>query len=340
MFDLQARIHLHEIKLLPVVHQKLHRSGARVVDGARRPDRSLGHRGAHLGPDPGRRRLFDDFLVAPLDGTVAIEQRQYGAVPIRQDLHLDVARMRKITLQQQAAVTERGARQTLRGFHRAGHLCRGFHHLHALAAAARARLDDQREADPHRLGAQPPDGLVLAVIPGRPRHAGIRHGRLCGALRPHGPDRRWRRSDERQAGVDAGLRESGIFGQKSITRVHAVGARAARHRDDPRRVQIAVGGRRRPKPIALVGHAYMPRAAVRVGKHRDRGDAHALRGAHDAAGDFPPIGDQQPSHGHMRNTPKRVGTMDWLLASCSVIPNTRRVSSGSMTPSSQSRADA
>ena len=42
----------------------------------------------------------------------------------------------------------------------------------------------------------------------------------------------------------------------------------------------------------------------------------------------------------MRNTPKVVGRGGALSAVASASPSTRRVSAGSITPSSQSRADA
>ena len=131
-----------------------------VADRARRRDGRLRHGRSHLGPQPGRRRLLDDLLVAALHRAVAIEQRDDVALRVREYLHLDVPRRREIALEEQPIVAEGGAREALRRFDRGRHLARRVHDLHALAAAAGARLDDQREADSLGLGLQPLERLL------------------------------------------------------------------------------------------------------------------------------------------------------------------------------------
>jgi hypothetical protein len=86
----------------------------------------------------------------------------------------------------------------------------------------------------------------------------------------------------------------------------------------------------------------MARPGIGFGEHGDRFDAHAPRGAGDAAGDLAAIGDQQGCEhaGYIRNTPKRVGCTGAFSVADSDRPTTRRVSAGSITPSSQSRAVA
>ena len=118
MLDLQPRIHFHEVELLLGIHQELDGARADVADGARRGDGRLRHGRAHLRAQSRRRGLLDDLLMPALHRAVAIEQRDGLAVRIGKDLHLDVPRGRKVALEQQPVVAERGARQALRRFDR------------------------------------------------------------------------------------------------------------------------------------------------------------------------------------------------------------------------------
>jgi len=56
--------------------------------------------------------------------------------------------------------------------------------------------------------------------------------------------------------------------------------------------QVALGGRRRPDPVRLVGHAHEQRVRVGVGVDRDRAHAEPPRRADDANGDLAAIGDE------------------------------------------------
>jgi hypothetical protein len=51
-----------------------------------------------------RGRLLHDFLVAALDGALALAQVHNGAAAIAKDLHLDVARMQHVLLQEHACM--------------------------------------------------------------------------------------------------------------------------------------------------------------------------------------------------------------------------------------------
>ena len=62
------------------------------------------------------------------------------------DLHLDVARTVDQTLEKQRVVSERRRRHAAGGREGVAQLTRRAHDLHSLAAAARGRLDQQREA--------------------------------------------------------------------------------------------------------------------------------------------------------------------------------------------------
>ena len=92
---------------------------------------------------------------------------------------------------------------------------------------------------------------------------------------------------------------------------------------------------------------HVPRVAIGVGIDRNGLDAHLARRLDDAAGDLAAVGDQDLGEhqgglghgaGHMRNTPKRVSRAGALRLADKARASTRRVSAGSMMPSSHSRA--
>ena len=75
MLDLQPRVHLEEIEPAVLVEQKLDRAGVRVADGPRDRRGRRGHRLAQRRRNRQRGRLFHDFLMPPLDGTLALDER-------------------------------------------------------------------------------------------------------------------------------------------------------------------------------------------------------------------------------------------------------------------------
>ncbi len=91
----------------------------------------------------------------------------------------------------------------------------------------------------------------------------------------------------------------------------------------------------------LVGDAGMQRACVVGSGDRDGLDPELPAGAEDPDGDLAAVRDEQPANwppAHMRKIPNFVSGIG--ASSAAEIPraSTRRVSSGSMIPSSQSRA--
>ena len=74
VLDLQPGVHLHEVELAALVRDELHGAGVDVAHRARRGHR----RRADLPPPRGRHarggRLFQNLLMAPLHGAVALEQ--------------------------------------------------------------------------------------------------------------------------------------------------------------------------------------------------------------------------------------------------------------------------
>ena len=153
------------------VHEELAGAGVLVVGGAGQTYGRLTHAFAHLGGQMRRRRLLDELLVTPLQGTIALEQVDYVTVAVGEDLHLDVARLLDVLFEVDAAVLE-GVLGLLTGLLEAGlktDVVAG--HAHAAAAAAGRRLDQHRVADAVRQS----QGLGIAgnqaLTAGHHRHA-------------------------------------------------------------------------------------------------------------------------------------------------------------------------
>ena len=131
--------------------------------------------------------------------------------------------------------------------------------------------------------------------------------------------------------------------------MHRLGAGLSRRLDHALDIEIAVARPRRSEQHGFIGHGDMHGVAVGLGIDRDGTQAHCACGTDDAAGDLAAIGDQEGAkspvrlgaiHRHILNRPKRVGSIGALVAVERPRPTTRRVSAGSITPSSHSRAVA
>ena len=109
VLDLHARVHLEEVEVIVAVDQELAGAGAHVVHGASRRDRRSAHPLAQLVRDAVARRLLDHLLVTALDRALALEQVHDVAVPVREHLDLDVARLLDELLDVEPVVAEGGA---------------------------------------------------------------------------------------------------------------------------------------------------------------------------------------------------------------------------------------
>ena len=230
MFDLQPRVHLEEVERAGRVHQELDRAGVGVVDGAGDRGRRFGDGAARLLRHRHRGTLLDDFLVAPLQRTLALDERQHRAVLVAEQLHLDVTRLQDPPLEIHGGIAEGrpglGARRTQRARQ---FLARG-HRAHALASTAGNRLQHQRIAD--RIG--DPQHLFVrhAVVQrlfgtGHDRHAGADRRLASGGLAAHHGDRFRRRADEDEPGIAAGGGEVFVLGEEAVARMHGIRARPA-----------------------------------------------------------------------------------------------------------------
>ena len=263
-------------------------------------------------------------------------------------LHLDVARVVDILLDQHAVVAERRLCLALGADDRRGQFAGGTHHAHAAPAAAGGRLHQHRKADLLRGARQRRLVLRLAMVAGHQRHAGLLHQRLGAGLRAHRLDHLGGRADEHETCIRAGLRELVALRQKAVARMDRLRAGLARGCKDPVDVEVAVARPRRSEQDRGIGHRHMQRIAIGFGIDGDRPQAERARRADDAAGDLAAVGDQQGAeaavdwraHHHILKMPNFVGSAGALAAAESARPSTWRVSAGSITPSSQSRAVA
>src|SRR5581483_12061335 len=97
MLDLDPRVELEEPEV-PAVEDELRGAGALVADRAGEGDRGVAHPRPQLRVERGRRRLLQHLLVAPLDRAVALAERGDVAVPVGEDLDLDVPRPLEVAL--------------------------------------------------------------------------------------------------------------------------------------------------------------------------------------------------------------------------------------------------
>ena len=214
------------------------------------------------------------------------------AVPVGEDLDLDVPRPLEILLEQHAVVAEGRRGLALAGRERGGELGGRGDDAHPLAAAARRRLDEDRVSNAIGRLLQERRILVVAVVARDERYAGLFHDGLRGALRAHRADRRGGRADEDDTRALAGRGEILVLRQKSVARVDRLRARAPRDLEDARPAQIALFRGRRADQVSLVGGEHVLRARVGFGVDGDGPDAEPSRGTDHAAGDLAAVGDE------------------------------------------------
>ena len=275
------------------IEDELHRACALVADGMGGGDGGNPQCVAQLVRQAGGGGFLDHLLVAALQRAIAFEQVDGIAMAVGKQLHFYVARALDQLLQHHAGIAE-GSFALALGGHQGflEFVCR-MDGAHTLAATAGHRLDQQRETDTFGGLLQPHQALVRALIARRDRHAGFLHRGLGGVLQRHHAHGAFRRADEDDPDLFQRLGEIGILGKKAIAGVNGIGAGALGRCDDGIHVEIGAVPRQRH---SLAGFAHERR--VRVGSRMDgnRGNAHPVRCADDAAGDFPAIGDQDFLH--------------------------------------------
>jgi hypothetical protein len=154
VLDLDPRVHLDEVVLAVGVEQELDRTGVDVADLLGEPDRVRADRIAHLRVQSGRRSDLQHLLVSPLHRTVALVQVHHLTRRVGKHLHLDVAGPQDRLLQEDRLVTEASRSLVAGAGDRLGKLARLGHQPQSTSAAPTRCLDEDRKADPFRLGRQ------------------------------------------------------------------------------------------------------------------------------------------------------------------------------------------
>ena len=77
------------------IDKKFKRAEVAIVRGLRELQRGVVERRANIRRETWRRRDLDDLLALALDAAFAFVQMADAALPVADDLHLDVARARK-----------------------------------------------------------------------------------------------------------------------------------------------------------------------------------------------------------------------------------------------------
>src|SRR5215467_2918763 len=124
MFHLNASVHFEKEKFAAVVVvEEFDGSRVTVTDTARQCCRGCTNLFAH-----GRRqsigwRLFDNFLMTPLQRTIALAQMNDVAVVVAQNLYFDMPRVADVALHIKGVVAEGGPRFGGSGAECGLHLC-------------------------------------------------------------------------------------------------------------------------------------------------------------------------------------------------------------------------
>ena len=298
MLHLEARIGLDKgeagvVVACAALDEELERAEAVIADRAGDPRGGLDDARTRLRAQRRAGRDLDQLLVAALDRTFALPQMAEAAVPVADDLHLDMASVADQSLDIDAVVAERRSRLRSAAGIGLGELRGVLHDAHPPPATAGDGLDHHRRRRAERCE----EGvrfLKAGLAPGRFDH---RHAALAGEclglrLVPEQFQHLGRRPDERHALRRAAPRQCGILAQEAVAGMERVAPRALRRVDD--RVDIEIGLRPAPRKLdRFVGGTDMQRQRVIRRIDRDAGDPFGGGGPRDADRYLSPVRDQQ-----------------------------------------------
>jgi hypothetical protein len=293
VLHLQSRVHLEEVEALglAVVHE-FHGARAAVAHGLGQLDRRVAQRLGHAFRQVGRGSFLEHLLVAPLHRAVAHAERQHLALAISEHLDLQVPGALDVLLDEHAGIAEVALAQTLNHGE-------GFAQLHGRAADAHADAASAGRALEH-------DGIaeLLAGHQGcldvlqqprafQHRDALLPCQRSRGVLEAEHAQVLGRGADERHAGVLAGLREGGVFGEEAVAGMNRPGAGVAGDCQELVDRQIRARGRAFAEAVGLLRLAHVRARDVGFGIDRDALNAHGAQASQDAAGNGTAVGDEQ-----------------------------------------------
>src|SRR5260370_8216025 len=96
MFDLETRIHLHEVKMRILIDEEFDRTGADITYRPRCRHRDCSERFPQFCSESRCWRFFNDLLVAALEGTISLKEMHAVAVSIGKHLDFNVPRIRQV----------------------------------------------------------------------------------------------------------------------------------------------------------------------------------------------------------------------------------------------------
>jgi len=108
VLDLNAGVHLHEIEVSAFVEEELDGADAGIVDSLGGGHGGGPHLFPELGGQDGAGSLLEEFLMTPLDGTVALAEMDNIAVFVGHDLNLDVTGALAILFDVDVGIAEAG----------------------------------------------------------------------------------------------------------------------------------------------------------------------------------------------------------------------------------------
>src|SRR5215208_5156425 len=271
MLDLDAAVQLQEPEVASVEHE-LGGPRAPVADRPRESDRGLAHPLAQLWVERGGGRLLEHLLVAPLHRAFALPEGNHVAVRVAEQLDLHVAWALDVALAEDALVAEGGLGLPPSGGQRLLELAGLANDPHPASAAARSRLDHQREAD------------VFRIAVGHDRDAGFPSQPLGLELVAAGPQHLRRRPDPGQSCALDRLGEICVLGEEPVAGMDRVGVAL------PRRADVLLQVEVRDDVLGLAGRARVQRVTIVRGRHRNRRDPELAAGPEDPQRDLAPVG--------------------------------------------------
>ena len=171
-----------------------------------------------------RRRFFQNLLVPPLDGTLALSQVNRVSMLVSQDLHFDVSRVNHRLLDIDFTISERALRFALRRLQRQFQLAGRMHQAHTLPTAARSSLEHYGEADLRSDAFRFRERLESARSARHQRHSSFLHRLPRPRFRAHHLHRSRGWAHELHSYVGTRLRELCILRQKPIAGMDGIGA--------------------------------------------------------------------------------------------------------------------
>ena len=209
MLYLQTGVHFQEIKIQFFVEQKLDGTGTAVIGGTGHVYGSLAHLLSEFGGQYRTRRLFNQFLVAALNGAVALKQITNIAVVVGHQLYFNMPGSGNVFFDKHTVVAKRTQRFTLCHVHLRFKFFCMIHYAHAFSASAGAGFNQNRKTDF--------DGNLSCRIhiydgffqSGHQRHAKLLNGLFAGDLAAHQIHAFSRRTDKCDARL---LQFGGKFG--------------------------------------------------------------------------------------------------------------------------------